>query len=80
MKNTTDDLNNILFEQLERLNDGFIKGDELKEEIERSKAITSVADKMIANGALVLEAEKLKMEYRTDCKGPQLHGLLGVKK
>lgn len=56
-KNTLGDLNNILFETLERLNDDEITGEKLAEEIERSKAITHVASKIIDNGKLVLEAQ-----------------------
>lgn len=59
MRNTLGDLNNHLFEQLERLNDESLKGEELKEEITRAKTITSVAAQIIANGSLVLEAKKM---------------------
>ena len=59
MKNTLGDLNNHLFEQLERLNDEDIKGDKLQEEITRAKAINQVAAQIINNGNLVLEAKKL---------------------
>lgn len=58
MKNTLGDLNNHLFAQLERLNDENLKGDELKEEINRAKAVTAVASQVISNGSLVLEAQK----------------------
>ena len=51
------DLNNHLFEQLTRLNDEKLKGAKLEEEIERSKAVTSVAKEIISNGKLVLEAK-----------------------
>lgn len=59
MKNTLGDLNNHLFAQLERLNDEDLKGDELKEELTRSEAVTSVAKQIISNGALVLKAKKV---------------------
>jgi hypothetical protein len=59
MKNTLGDLNNHLFAQLERLSDEDLKGEKLKEEITRAKSISVVASQIIANGALVLEAQKL---------------------
>lgn len=62
MKNTLVDLNNHLFEQLERLNDEELTGDRLREEITRSKAITSVATQIIDNANTVLEATKFKAE------------------
>lgn len=58
MRNTLGDLNNHLFAQLERLNDEEINGEELKEEIERSKAVSSIAKGIIDNGNLVLQAQK----------------------
>lgn len=58
MQNTLVDLNNHLFAQLERLGDEDIKGEELKEEINRSKAVMGVAKSIIDNGSLVLEGQK----------------------
>ena len=56
MQNTLGDLNNHLFAQLERLGDEGIKGDDLREEIGRAKAITGIASQIIANGNLALRA------------------------
>ena len=61
MKNTLGDLNNHLFAQLERLSDEDIKGEELL----RAKAVTSIAQQIIANGSLVLESKKM-MDDRLD--------------
>lgn len=58
MTNTLGDLNEHLFKQLERLSNKDLKGDELKEEIERAKAVTQVATQIISNGSLVLQAKK----------------------
>ncbi len=58
MKNKLGDLNNHLFAQLERLNDEDLKGEDLAEEIQRTRAITYVASQIIANGNLVLQAKK----------------------
>lgn len=60
MRNTLGDLNLHLFEQLERLNDEDLTGDDLKDEIERAKMITSVSGKIIDNAALVLQAKKIQ--------------------
>lgn len=62
MKNTLGDLNNHLFAEIERLGDEDLKGDELKHEILRAKAVTEVASKIIDNANTVLEAEKFKSE------------------
>lgn len=58
MRNGLTDLNNHLFEQLERLNDDELKGEALKEEITRSKTIEDVAKQIINNGRLVLDSQK----------------------
>lgn len=49
MENKLTDLNNILFEQIERLNDDDLHGEALKQQIKRSQAIESVAGMIIAN-------------------------------
>jgi hypothetical protein len=61
-QNTLGDLNNHLFAQLERLGDEEIQGEKLIEEIDRAKAITTIANQIISNGNLVLQAEKFKAE------------------
>lgn len=63
MKNKLIDLNNHLFAQLERLNDEELKGDQLREEIDRSKAVTGVSKEIVSNARLALDAEQLKQEY-----------------
>lgn len=72
-RNTLGDLNLHLFMQLERLNDENIKGENLREEIERSKAITIVAKQIIDNANTVLEAKKFISEtIDADAKLPKM--------
>jgi ethanolamine ammonia-lyase large subunit len=57
-RNTLSDLNNILFEQLERLNDDEVTGEKLTEEMNRAKSMSDVATKVISNAQLVFDAHK----------------------
>ena len=58
-RSTLGDLNLHLFAQLERLGDEEIKGDELREEINRAEAVSTIAQQIISNGALVLKVKQL---------------------
>jgi len=62
-KNKIGDLNNHLFEQLERLNDEDLSNEELKKEIARSKAMSSIALSILASGTLLLKAKKYTDEF-----------------
>lgn len=66
MKNTLGDLNNYLFESIERLNDDSLTDEELEKEIKRSEAVQKVAKTIIDNGALALQAKKHFDEYGID--------------
>lgn len=59
MKNKLIDLNNHLFAALEKLNDDDLKGDELKEELARTKGVTGLAREVINNAKLALDAQTL---------------------
>lgn len=59
MNNRLTDLNNYLFEQLERLNDDENLNEEnFNREIERSKAITQIGNTIINNAKLALDGKK----------------------
>lgn len=58
-KNTLGDLNDILFNEIDRLDAASPSDpDAMNAEIERAKAIKSLAGTVIANGHLVLEAAR----------------------
>ena len=54
MRNTLTDLNNHLFEQLERLNDEELTDEQLEKEIKRTDAMKDIATQIIANANIVL--------------------------
>ena len=58
MNNKLTDLNNYLFEQLERLNDDELSEEEFEKELKRSKAVTDISSNIIHNAKTVLEAQK----------------------
>lgn len=62
MRNTLADLNNILFEQMERLQDDDLKGENLEIEIKKTKSIVDVASTVIENATLSLEAQKFLID------------------
>ena len=73
MKNTLGDLNNHLFAEIERLSDEDLQGEELEKEIDRAKAVTSVASQIISNGHLVLKSLKYTDDkWNADSQVPKM--------
>lgn len=58
MKNTLTDLNNYLFEALERINDDDLSDEELDKQLKKCDATVKVADTIIHNGELALKAKQ----------------------
>ena len=69
MKNKLVDLNNHLFESLERLMDDDLTDEQLEKEVQRSRAVTSVAKTIIQNSQLALNATKYANEKGYGIKG-----------
>ena len=63
MKNTLSDVNNYLFEAIERLNDDSLSDEELDREIKRADAVTKVAKTIVGNTNLALNIKKHLDEY-----------------
>lgn len=59
MRNKQIDLDNILFAQLERLDDEKLKGEKLNEEVSRAKAMQGLAAQIINSRKLQLDAARL---------------------
>lgn len=57
---TLGDLSEILFDQLDRLNDPGLAGEALEAELERSKAVTSVAGQAINNANTMIRGWELR--------------------
>lgn len=75
VRNTFDDLNNHLFEQIERLNDDELSADELEREVKRAKSMSLISDKIIKAAETQLKAYETSQEYEgTQRQMPKLLG------
>ncbi|MCX8018916.1 MAG: hypothetical protein N2747_00310 [Chitinophagaceae bacterium] len=63
--NTLQELNNNLFDQLRRLNSD-MSAEELKQEIERAKAMSALGTLIVNNSKVVLSALRLKNSGQSD--------------
>lgn len=72
MKNTLDDLNNYLFEQIERINDDELGEKQLNKELKKAKALSSLASNIIQGTKVQIDGTKAAIEYgfvnRNDCE------------
>lgn len=69
MKNKLTDLNNLLFEQLERVGDDSLTDEEFERELKRNDAVINVATTIVKNGELALKALKFQ-DDRYDISKP----------
>lgn len=75
-KNKLMDLNDNLFEAMERLNDNELMQKNGEMEIQRARAITGVGKEIINNARLILDAQKHADEYGYSSNGRELPRLL----
>lgn len=66
MKNSLADLNNHLFAQLERLSDEDLTAEQIGLEAERGSAIVALADQIIRNASLKIQAAKILSDHGLD--------------
>lgn len=78
MKNKICDLNDHLFEEIERLNDDDLKGAALAEEVTRAKAMSNVATQIINNARLAVAAMTIINENLIK-DPPLMLGITGYK-
>jgi len=58
MSATLGDMMTVLVAQIAKVNDPETTGDQLKEQLERSRVVVAIAGKMIDTGRLALDAQK----------------------
>jgi hypothetical protein len=76
MKNTIADLNNYLFEELERITDESLDDPQREKALARAEAVTRVADTIIRNADLALKAAKLAVDAGVSMQ--ELPAMLGA--
>ncbi|MBS6941517.1 MAG: hypothetical protein KH142_08650 [Slackia piriformis] len=73
-RNTLVDLNDHLFAQLERLGEKGLSEEAMKAEIERARAVTGVAQQVIANANTVLRTVEFKDRVAGGSEVPPMLG------
>lgn len=68
MKNKLSDLNNYLFECIERLTDDELSDEQFEREIKRCEGVQKIAKTVIDNASLALQAQKHFDEYGVEHK------------
>lgn len=80
MANNLTDLNIHLFNQLERLSNKDLKGEELSSEIQRANSITSISKSITESAKLTLESAKLISSGTIISSGlPEVIGMKNAK-
>jgi hypothetical protein len=79
MKNKLSDLNDHLFAQLERLSDEAMTAEQIDQEAKRGTAIIGVADQIIKNAGVQIQAARLLSEHGYD-PSPHLPAVEGGNK
>ncbi|MBR5948630.1 MAG: hypothetical protein IKZ82_08320 [Clostridia bacterium] len=66
MRNTLMDLNNALFEAIERIQNDELTDEQLESEIKRAEAVSKVSDRIIHNAELAFRTMQHLNEYGYD--------------
>ena len=66
-----DDLNEYLFEELDRITNDDLSEEQLDKEIKRAASVTKIAQTIINNGNLALSAMNAVNEYGFNAKNPE---------
>lgn len=66
MKNKLTDLNDHLFAQIERLSDETLTSEQIDNETKRGTVIVAVADQIIRNASLQIQAAKIVSDHGSD--------------
>lgn len=72
IKNTLGDLNNHLFEQLERLNDESLTGEAFEIELKRANGMARISSQIILNARLAFDVMAHNDEYTGKVKVPSM--------
>ena len=80
MKNTLSDLNNYLFEAMERLTNDDLTSEELDQEIKRAESMSKVANQIIQNGELAYKTMVHMDEYGYNTDRKNIPSMLEIKK